>query len=116
MAGKWGGGGGLVVGKTTTAASSKKEKDKKNKISHSSRAGLQFPVGRIHCQLKTRISANGRIGATSTVYSAAILEYLTTKVLELAGLASLLKITYMSKLWRSTEAVLPIPSPLFSSR
>ena len=47
--------------------------DKKKPVSRSARAGLTFPVGRVHRQLKLRATANGRVGATAAVYSAAIL-------------------------------------------
>lgn len=64
------------------------KKGRKPPVSRSKRAGLQFPVGRIHRFLKNRMTHNGRVGATAAVYSAAILEYLTAEVLELAGNAS----------------------------
>ncbi|CAD6253384.1 unnamed protein product [Miscanthus lutarioriparius] len=82
MAGK--GGKGLIAAKIAAGM----DKDKKAPITRSARAGLQFPVGRIHRQLKERSQANGRVGATAAVYAAAILEYLTAEVLELAGNAS----------------------------
>lgn len=71
--------------KPTAPAPEEKTKVKAKAVSRSSRAGLQFPVGRIHRHLKKRVSGNARVGATAAVYSAAILEYLTAEVLELAG-------------------------------
>merc|ERR1712007_344899 len=56
--------------------------------SRSVRSGLQFPVGRIHRFLKQRVAQKNRVGATAAVYTAAVLEYLTAEVLELAGNAS----------------------------
>ncbi|KAL3535810.1 hypothetical protein ACH5RR_004271 [Cinchona calisaya] len=86
MSGK--GAKGLITAKNAAAGNKDKDKDKKKPTSRSSRAGLQFPVGRIHRLLKQRTTAHGRVGATAAMYSAAILEYLTAEVLELAGNAS----------------------------
>merc|ERR1739845_164903 len=63
-------------------------KTKQKAVSRSARAGLQFPVGRIHRHFKSRATSSGRVGATAAVYSSAILEYLAAEVLELAGNAS----------------------------
>jgi len=56
-------------------------------ISRSSKAGLQFPVGRIHRLLKKGNYAQ-RVGAGAPVYLAAVLEYLAAEILELAGNAA----------------------------
>ncbi|VVC42238.1 Histone-fold,Histone H2A/H2B/H3,Histone H2A conserved site,Histone H2A,Histone H2A, C-terminal domain [Cinara cedri] len=63
-----------------------KSKGGKSKT-RSSRAGLQFPVGRIHRLLKKGNYAE-RVGAGAPVYLAAVMEYLAAEVLELAGNAA----------------------------
>ena len=59
----------------------------KKSQSRSSKAGLQFPVGRMSRFLKKGKYAT-RVGAGAPVYLAAILEYLTAEILELAGNAA----------------------------
>ncbi|KAB5591286.1 Histone H2A,Z [Ceratobasidium theobromae] len=78
--------GGKKGGKTAGSVSA--SQGSKTMQSRSQKAGLQFPVGRIHRFLKQRTSHNMRIGAKAAVYTSAILEYLTAEVLELAGNAS----------------------------
>ncbi|OAF70380.1 hypothetical protein A3Q56_01891, partial [Intoshia linei] len=63
-----------------------KSKNTKSK-SRSSKAGLQFPVGRIHRHLR-KGNYGPRIGAGAPVYMAAVMEYLAAEVLELAGNAA----------------------------
>jgi histone H2A len=55
--------------------------------SRSARAGLTFPVGRVHRHLKEGRYAD-RIGAGAPVFLAAVLEYITAEVIELAGNAA----------------------------
>ena len=56
-------------------------------VSRFKKAGLQFPVRRVHRYLKQGKYAS-RIGAGAPVYLAAVLEYLAAEILELAGNAA----------------------------
>merc|ERR1712176_109404 len=62
-------------------------KTKAKSKTRSSRAGLQFPVGRVHRLLRKGNYAE-RVGAGAPVYLAAVLEYLAAELLELAGNAA----------------------------
>ena len=55
--------------------------------SRSVRAGLQFPVGRVH-RLLRKGNYSERVGSGASVYLAAILEYLAAEILELSGNAA----------------------------
>ena len=72
MSGKGKGGRGKKSGKST---------------SRSAKAGLQFPVGRLSRFLRSGGYAK-RVGSGAPVYLAAVLEYLTAEILELAGNAA----------------------------
>ena len=55
--------------------------------SRSAKAGLNFPVGRVH-RLLRRGNYAQRIGSGAPVYLTAVLEYLAAEILELAGNAA----------------------------
>lgn len=60
----------------------------RSSTSHSARAGLQFPVGRVKRYLKKSAQNKIRVGSKAAIYLTAVLEYLTAEVLELAGNAA----------------------------
>ena len=72
-----------MSGKGKGSKVAKKVKSK----TRSSRAGLQFPVGRVHRLFKKGNYAE-RVGSGAAVYQTAVLEYLCAEVLELAGNAA----------------------------
>merc|ERR1712029_379307 len=73
--------------KMTGGKSGGKASGSKNAQSRSSKAGLAFPVGRVHRLLRKGNYAQ-RVGAGAPVYLAAVLEYLAAEILELAGNAA----------------------------
>jgi len=80
--------GNAATPMTSMGMSSMGADERKSLQTRSSRAGLQFPVGRLHRYLKQKTQNNMRVGAKAAVYLAAVLEYLSAEVLELAGNAA----------------------------
>ena len=70
----------------TPKKSTPKRSAAKKSGSRSAKAGLIFPVGRIGSLLKKGQYA-ARVSASSAVYAAAVLEYLTAELLELSASA-----------------------------
>jgi len=56
--------------------------------SHSARAGLIFPVGRIKRFLKHNVRGKTRVSSKAAVLLAGVMEYLTQELLDLAGYAA----------------------------
>jgi len=74
--------------------SARKEKSKKDKspkkrhsVSRTHLAGLEFPVTRVE-RIMMEFSVSSRKSASAAVYLAAVLEYITAEILELAGNAA----------------------------
>jgi histone H2A len=75
------------TGKGKTGGKGKGGRGSGKSVSSSTKAGLQFPVGRMNRFIKKGGYAK-RTGVGAGVYMAAVLEYLCAEILELAGNAA----------------------------
>ena len=76
----------VFLGSNMSGRGGKQAKRAKAK-SRSAKAGLQFPVSRVHRYLR-QTTHHFRIASGAPVYQAAVMEYLTAEILELAGNAA----------------------------
>lgn len=74
--------------KKTPVPGEKKAKRAGDNHSHAARSGLQFPPTRVRNSLKGLVGPGYRSSIGGGVYLAAVLEYLTAEILELAGNAT----------------------------
>jgi histone H2A len=77
----------LIYDAFARVAGGRGKKSAAKATSRSAKAGLQFPVGRIG-RFMRQAKVSNRIGAGAPVYLAAVLEYLSAEILELAGNAA----------------------------
>lgn len=68
----------------TPAGRAPGERRRHPRVSQATKAGLQFPVGRIHRYLKNETRVR-RVSACAAVYMAAALEYLCADLMDIAG-------------------------------
>ncbi|KAM9957753.1 hypothetical protein ACTFIW_012724 [Dictyostelium discoideum] len=87
---------------TESETTSKKVNKRVKPVPKSTKAGLIFPVGRIHRMLKNKVPLK-RVSILSSVYLAAILEYLASEVLEL----TISQVSIQSKEYHNVRRISP---------